>query len=131
MNFLSCVSKGIYPYKKKTKISRRIIRIFIVLTKHIFSVTLKIIPIITFSKILLNIDSFLTYYIVIALILFFKFRKRFKLENEYTHIISNEMAKIMSSLKKDPKTNDIDLQKVVLSKILKYLFTNFPKLNSQ
>ena len=46
-------------------------------------------------------------------------------------MISNEMAKIMSSLKKDPKGNDIDLQKVVLSKILKYLFTNFPKLNSQ
>jgi len=46
-------------------------------------------------------------------------------------MISSEMAKAMGSLRKDPKGSDIDLQKVVLSKIMKYMFTNFPKLNAQ
>jgi len=76
-----------YRHIKNHSLMRRYTKITMKFVKNFYNIATKVVPLIT---------------LIIAIILLIKFRKRFRLEYEY-NTISNEISKIMASMKKKSK----------------------------
>lgn len=71
-------------------------------------------------------------FLVIVLCLYCRFRKRLPYERDLG-VSRDELAKAISRLKAsapqlEGNSNEMDLKKVIVSKFMKYLFSNYAKL---